>query len=289
MGTIGFIGLGVMGYPMAGHLQRAGHSVTVYNRTRSKAEAWASDYGGAVAATPRQAAAGADLVMTIVGADDDVRAVVLGDDGALAGAGEGAVLVDHTTASADLARVLHGLCAQSGVGFVDAPVSGGESGAHHGSLTVMCGADQQDFDLVSPVIDAYAVAVTRVGGPGDGQLCKMVNQVCIAGVLQGLSEGISLGTKAGLDMETVLDVLAKGAAGSWQMENRGRTMVAGEFDFGFAVDWMRKDLRIAIDQAHSVGASVPVAALVDQFYSRIQARGGNRWDTSSLIRLLSDR
>lgn len=273
---------------MAGHLQRAGHSVTVYNRTETKAEAWVAEYGGLRAQSPRHAAADADVIMTIVGADDDVRAVVLGDDGALAGAREGAVLIDHTTASADLARVLHGLCGQRGVGFVDAPVSGGESGAHNGSLTVMCGGDQDVVDAVSPLIDAYAVAVTRVGGPGAGQLCKMVNQVCIAGLLQGLSEGIGLGLKAGLEMDTVLGVISKGAAGSWQMENRGRSMVADEFDFGFAVDWMRKDLRIAIDQAHSVGAAVPVAALVDQFYSRIQARGGNRWDTSSLIRLLTD-
>ncbi len=286
MATIGFIGLGVMGYPMAGHLQQAGNDVIVYNRTASKAEAWVSQYGGAQAASPRKAAEGADIVITIVGADDDVRAVVFGDDGALDGMREGAVLIDHTTASADLARVLHAACGQRGIGFVDAPVSGGEAGAQNGSLTVMCGGDEADFAAIAPVIQPFAVAVTRIGGPGSGQLCKMVNQLAIAGLLQGLSEGISLGVKAGLDMEIVLDVISKGAAGSWQMDNRGRTMVADEFDFGFAVDWMRKDLRIAIDQAHSLGASVPVAALVDQLYAQIQARGGSRWDTSSLIRLL---
>jgi 3-hydroxyisobutyrate dehydrogenase len=271
---------------MAGHLQNAGHDVTVFNRTAAKAEEWVSQFGGTLATSPREAAAGADVVITIVGADNDVRAVVLGDDGVLAGMREGSVLVDNTTASADLARVLHASCAQSGVGFIDAPVSGGEAGAQNGSLTVMCGGDQEDFDAIAPVIEPFAIAVTRIGGPGSGQLCKMVNQLAIAGLLQGLSEGLALGVKAGLDMEIVLDVISKGAAGSWQMNNRGRTMVADEFDFGFAVDWMRKDLRIAIDQAHSVGASVPVAALVDQLYAQLQARGGNRWDTSSLIRLL---
>ncbi len=286
MATIGFIGLGVMGYPMAGHLQQAGNSVTVYNRTTEKAAAWVAEYGGAQAETPREAAAGADIVITIVGADNDVRAVVFGDDGALEGMKEGAVLIDHTTASADLARVLHATCKQRGFGFVDAPVSGGEAGAQNGKLTVMCGGDQEDFDAVASVIEPFAVAVTRIGGAGSGQLCKMVNQLSIAGLLQGLSEGIALGMKAGLDMEIVLDVISKGAAGSWQMDNRGSTMVADEFDFGFAVDWMRKDLRIAIDQAHSLGASVPVGALVDQLYAQIQAQGGNRWDTSSLIRLL---
>lgn len=286
MAAIGFIGLGVMGHPMAGHLQRAGHEVTVYNRTAEKAARWVEEYGGSIAASPGEVARGADVVMTIVGADDDVRAVVLGEGGALEEMRDGAVLVDHTTASADLARVLHAACRQRGVGFVDAPVSGGESGAQNGRLTVMCGADQADFDVVAPVIDAFSVAVTRIGGPGSGQLCKMVNQLCIAGLLQGLSEGIRLGMKAGLDMDIVLDVISQGAAGSWQMENRGATMVADEFEFGFAVDWMRKDLRIAIDQAHSMGAAVPVGALVDQFYAALQARGGNRWDTSSLIRLL---
>ncbi len=286
MATIGFIGLGVMGYPMAGHLQHAGNQVTVFNRTTSKAEAWVAQHGGSLAHSPRQAAAGADVVITIVGADDDVRAVVFGEDGALEGMAEGAVLVDHTTASADLARVLHATCKQRGLGFVDAPVSGGESGAQNGSLTVMCGGDQVDFDTIAPIVEPFATAVTRIGGAGSGQLCKMVNQLSIAGLLQGLSEGIALGMGAGLDMDVVLDVISKGAAGSWQMDNRGRTMVADEFEFGFAVDWMRKDLRIAIDQAHSLGTSVPIAALVDQLYAQIQARGGSRWDTSSLIRLL---
>ncbi len=275
-----------MGFPMAGHLQQAGHAVTVYNRTTSKAEAWVEQFGGSLAESPKTASEGAELVITIVGNDDDVRAVVFGDEGVLAGIGEGSVLVDHTTASADLARVLHATCKSQGVGFVDAPVSGGEAGAQNGKLTVMCGGDSDDFDRIASVVDAFSVAVTRIGGPGSGQLCKMVNQLSIAGILQGLSEGISLGIKAGLDMDIVLDVISKGAAGSWQMENRGATMVGGEFDFGFAVDWMRKDLRIAIDQAHTLGASVPVGALVDQFYAQIQAEGGNRWDTSSLIRLL---
>ncbi len=286
MATIGFIGLGVMGFPMAGHLQEAGNEVTVFNRTTAKAEAWVERYGGAFAASPREAAHDADVVITIVGADDDVRAVVFGEDGALEGMKEGSILVDHTTASADLARVLHAACAQRNIGFVDAPVSGGEAGAQNGKLTVMCGGDQSHFDAVAPVIEPFAVAVTRIGGAGSGQLCKMVNQLSIAGLLQGLSEGIAFGMKAGLDMDIVLDVISKGAAGSWQMENRGGTMVADEFEFGFAVDWMRKDLRIALDQAHSVGASVPIGALVDQFYAQIQSRGGNRWDTSSLIRLL---
>jgi 3-hydroxyisobutyrate dehydrogenase-like beta-hydroxyacid dehydrogenase len=286
MATIGFIGLGVMGYPMAGHLQRAGNQVKVFNRTTAKAEAWVSQYGGTLARSPREAAGEADVVITIVGADNDVRAVVFGEDGALEGMTEGAVLLDHTTASADLARVLHATCKQRGLGFVDAPVSGGEAGAQNGSLTVMCGGDQVDFDSIEPIIEPFASAVTRIGDAGSGQLCKMVNQLSIAGLLQGLSEGIALGISAGLDMDIVLDVISKGAAGSWQMDNRGQTMVADEFDFGFAVDWMRKDLRIAIDQAHSLGASVPIAALVDQLYAQIQKRGGSRWDTSSLIRLL---
>ncbi len=286
MTSIGFIGLGVMGYPMAGHLQRAGHDVTVYNRTTAKAHSWVEKYGGAMAESPKAASEAAEIVMTMVGNDEDVRAVVFAEEGVLEGIREGTVLVDHTTASADLARVLHATCQSRGVGFVDAPVSGGEAGAQNGKLTVMCGGDQKDFDAVSGAIDEFAVAVTRIGGPGSGQLCKMVNQLSIAGMLQGLSEGIALGMKAGLDMDVVLDVISKGAAGSWQMDNRGRTMVADEFEFGFAVDWMRKDLRIAIDQAHTLGTSVPVGALVDQLYAQIQARGGNRWDTSSLIRLL---
>ena len=277
-----------MGYPMAGHLQQAGHNVTVYNRTTAKAQSWMDTYGGSMAETPKEAADGADVIMTMVGADDDVRAVVLGDDGALAGASKGAVIVDHTTASASLARVLQAVADAQGVGFVDAPVSGGEAGAKNGNLTVMCGGDQEHFDKARDLMDTYAVAVTLLGGPGSGQLTKVVNQLCIAGLVQGLSEGMHFGMKAGLDMDQVVDVISQGAAGSWQMTNRGKTMVAGEFDFGFAVDWMRKDLRIAMDEAHQVGASVPVAAMVDQFYAQLQARGMNRSDTSSLIDLLTN-
>jgi 3-hydroxyisobutyrate dehydrogenase len=288
MTTIGFIGLGVMGHPMAAHLRRAGHEVTVYNRTGSKAEAWVAEHGGRQARTPRAAATGAEVVMTIVGADDDVRAVVLGEDGALAGLDPGAVLVDHTTASAGLARELHEACRQRQVGFVDAPVSGGQSGAESGKLTVMCGGEQADFDRAAPIARAYALAVTLLGGPGSGQLTKMVNQVCIAGLVQGLSEGVHLAMAAGLDVDAVVDVISKGAAGSWQMANRGSTMARGEFDFGFAVDWMRKDLGIALDEGDRLGARLPVAALVDQLYAQVQARGGSRWDTSSLIDLLTN-
>ncbi|MGI9611609.1 MAG: NAD(P)-dependent oxidoreductase [Acidimicrobiales bacterium] len=288
MATIGFIGLGVMGYPMAGHLQQAGHEVTVFNRTTSKADAWMAEYGGRAAATPREAVTGADVAMTIVGNDDDVRAVVLGDDGVLAGLAGGTVIVDHTTASASLARELQEVCAAGDVGFVDAPVSGGQSGAENGALTVMCGGLDADFARVSDIIDAYAVAVTLLGGPGCGQLTKMVNQLCIAGLVQGLSEGLHLGMKAGLDIDLVVDVISKGAAGSWQMANRGSTMAREEFDFGFAVDWMRKDLGIALEEGDRLGARLPVAALVDQFYAQVQARGGNRWDTSSLIDLLTN-
>ena len=288
MTTIGFIGLGVMGYPMAGHLAEAGHEVTVYNRTETTADRWVATYGGRRAATPREAARGAELVMTIVGNDDDVRAVVLGDDGALAGMESPAILIDHTTASADLARELHQECKAKGVGFIDAPVSGGQSGAENGALTVMCGGDQDTFDQMAPVVDTYAVAVTRLGPAGSGQLTKMVNQLCIAGLVQGLSEGIHLGMKAGLDIDLVVEVISKGAAGSWQMANRGSTMGRNEFDFGFAVDWMRKDLGIALAEGDRLGARLPVGALVDQFYAQIQARGGGRWDTSSLIDLLTN-
>ena len=288
MTAIGFVGLGVMGYPMAGHLHRAGHEVTVYNRTTAKADAWVADYGGRSAPSPREAVAGADVAMTIVGNDDDVRAVVLGDDGVLAGLAAGSVIVDHTTASASLARELQALSAAEGVGFVDAPVSGGQSGAENGALTVMCGGAEADFERVADIVDAYAVAVTLLGGPGSGQLTKMVNQLCIAGLVQGLAEGLHLGMKAGLDIDLVVDVISKGAAGSWQMENRGSTMARGEFDFGFAVDWMRKDLGIALEEADRLGARLPVGALVDQFYGQVQARGGNRWDTSSLIDLLTN-
>jgi len=286
--TVAFIGLGVMGYPMAGHLVRAGHQVTVFNRTAAKATAWAAEHGGAIAPTPAEAARGAELVFTMVGNDDDVRSVVLGPDGALGAMAPGTVLVDHTTASADLARELHGVCADAGVGFVDAPVSGGQAGAQNGALTIMCGGLAQHFEPMAAVADCYAVAVTLLGGPGSGQLTKMVNQLCIAGIVQGLAEGIHLGMKAGLDIDQVVDVISKGAAGSWQMANRGPTMARGEFEFGFAVDWMRKDLGIALAEAQRLGARLPVAALVDQFYAHVQARGGNRWDTSSLIHLLTN-
>jgi 3-hydroxyisobutyrate dehydrogenase len=286
MAKVGFIGLGVMGYPMAGHLKQAGHDVTVYNRTVAKADAWVAEYGGSQADTPREAAAGASIVFTIVGADDDVRAVVLGEDGALAGCDPGAVIVDHTTASAELARVLQAVCNADGVGFVDAPVSGGESGAQNGKLTVMCGGEQAHFDVISGIVDVYAVAVTLIGGPGAGQLTKMVNQICIAGLLQGLAEGMNFGARAGLDMGIVTDVIGKGAAGSWQLSNRGDTMVAGEYDFGFAIDLMRKDLGIALGEADNIGASLPVAAMVDQLYCQLQSRGMNRADSSSLMDLL---
>jgi len=288
MTKIGFIGLGVMGFPMAGHLQTNGHEVTVYNRTTAKATRWAEQYGGQSAPSPREAAEGAEIVITIVGDDPDVETVVLGDDGVLAGMTPGTVLVDHTTASADLARRLHQHCAGQGVGFVDAPVSGGQSGAENGALTVMCGGEDHHFEQVKGVLDHYAVAVTLLGGPGSGQLTKMVNQICIAGLLQGLSEGVHFAKLAGLDVDAVADVISKGAAGSWQMVNRASTMGRGEFDFGFAVDWMRKDLRIALAEGNRVGASLGTTAQVDQYYSRIQARGGKRWDTSSLIDLLDN-
>jgi 3-hydroxyisobutyrate dehydrogenase len=288
MTKIAFIGLGVMGFPMAGHLAEAGHEVTVFNRTEATAERWAAAHGGRRAATPREAARGAELVMTIVGNDDDVRDVVLGDDGVLAGMERSAILIDHTTASADLARELDQACRDRGVGFIDGPVSGGQSGAENGALTIMCGGDQDTFDQMAPVVDAYAVAVTRLGPAGSGQLTKMVNQLCIAGLVQGLAEGIHLGMKAGLDIDEVVEVISQGAAGSWQMVNRGSTMGRNEFDFGFAVDWMRKDLGIALAEGNRLGARLPVGALVDQFYAQIQARGGGRWDTSSLIDLLTN-
>jgi 3-hydroxyisobutyrate dehydrogenase-like beta-hydroxyacid dehydrogenase len=286
-----FIGLGVMGFPMAGHLARAGHAVTVYNRNSAKAAQWVEKFGanaGRSATTPAAAAAGMDLVMVCVGNDDDVRAVTLGSDGALAGMKPGAVLVDHTTASATVARELHAAAKARGVGFLDAPVSGGQAGAENGKLTIMVGGDSGDFARAEAVLACYARAVTLMGGPGSGQLTKMVNQICIAGLVQGLSEGINFGMKAGLDIELVLDVIGKGAAQSWQMDNRGKTMAADKFDFGFAVDWMRKDLGICMAQARRDGAALPATALIDQFYARIQARGGGRWDTSSLIRLLRD-
>ena len=281
--TVAFLGLGVMGHPMAGHLARAGHRVTVYNRTKAKAEAWAKEYGGRPAATPREAAAGADFVFACVGNDDDLRSVVLGADGAFAGMKKGAVFVDHTTASAEVARELNAAAQAQGLQFVDAPVSGGQAGAVNGMLTVMCGGDQVAFDAMKPVAMAFSRAVTRVGDSGAGQLAKMVNQVCIAGLVQGLAEGIAFGQRAGLDMKLVLEVIGKGAAQSWQMDNRGGTMVDGKFDFGFAVDWMRKDLGLVLDEARRNGAKLPVTALVDQFYGDVQSQGGGRWDTSSLI------
>ena len=281
-----FIGLGVMGAPMAGHLARAGHGVTVFNRTRARAEAWVAAHGGKLAGSPAEAARGAELVFACVGNDDDLRAVTLGAEGAFAGMGQGAVFVDHTTASAALARALAGEAAKRGFAFIDAPVSGGQAGAESGQLTVMAGGEEAAFARARPVIASYAKAVALMGPAGAGQLTKMVNQICIAGLLQGLAEGLDFGLRAGLDMDRVLDVISKGAARSWQMENRGRTMIRGEFDFGFAVDWMRKDLAICREEAAGNGARLPVTGIVDGYYARIQERGGGRWDTSSLIDLL---
>jgi 3-hydroxyisobutyrate dehydrogenase-like beta-hydroxyacid dehydrogenase len=286
---VAFLGLGVMGYPMAGHLKRAGHTVTVYNRTASKADQWVAEYGGSSAPSPRDAAREADIVFACVGNDDDLRSVVLGDHGAFAGMKTGAVFVDHTTASALVARELHAVAKSQGLGFVDAPVSGGQAGAVNGLLTVMCGGDQATFDAVRPTGMAFARAFTRIGEAGSGQLAKMVNQICIAGLVQGLSEGVAFGMKAGLDMKLVLEVIGKGAAQSWQMDNRGGTMVDNKFDFGFAVDWMRKDLGLCIDESRRNGAALPVTALVDQFYGDVQRMGGGRFDTSSLICRLDDR
>ncbi len=283
---VAFLGLGVMGHPMAGHLARAGHDVCVYNRTAAKARAWVAEYGGRAADTPREAAAGAQIVFACVGNDEDLRSVVLGADGAYAGMAAGAIFVDHTTASAEVARELHAAARAAGLHFIDAPVSGGQAGAVNGVLTVMCGGDAEPFATVQPVAMAFARAVTRVGEAGAGQLAKMVNQICIAGLVQGLAEAIAFGQKAGLDMKQVLDVIGKGAAQSWQMDNRGKTMVDGQFDFGFAVDWMRKDLGRVLDEARRNGARLPVTALVDQFYADLQAAGGNRLDTSSLVRRL---
>jgi len=285
---VAFLGLGVMGYPMAGHLARAGHTVTVYNRTRAKADAWVAEFGGQAAGTPREAAAAADIVFACLGNDDDLRSVVLGEDGALAGMQAGAVFVDHTTASASVARELYATAGERGVRFVDAPVSGGQAGAVNGALTVMCGGDQADFDRVRPIGLSFSRAFTRIGDSGAGQLAKMVNQICIAGIVQGLSEAVAFGEHADLDVKLVLEVISKGAAQSWQMENRGGTMVDGKFDFGFAVDWMRKDLSLVLDEARRNGARVPLTALVDQFYADVQQQGGNRWDTSSLVTRLRD-
>jgi 3-hydroxyisobutyrate dehydrogenase/2-hydroxy-3-oxopropionate reductase len=284
---VAFIGLGVMGYPMAGHLALAGHHVTVYNRNPAKAKEWCAEFPGHTsAATPREAALGADMVFCCVGNDNDLRAVMLGADGALAGTKSGALLIDHTTASADVARELFAAAIAQDVHFVDAPVSGGEAGAINGMLTVMCGGESAAFERAKPVGMAFSKAFTLMGNSGAGQLTKMVNQICITGLVQGLSEGVAFGQKAGLNMEQVLDVIGKGAAQSWQMDNRGKTMVADKFDFGFAVDWMRKDLGLVMDEAKRNGARVPVTALVDQFYADVQAMGGNRLDTSSLIKRL---
>ncbi len=294
---VAFLGLGVMGYPMAGHLAQAGHEVTVYNRTANKSIAWYAEYTGGTglnskknvlnhAATPRAAVQGADIVFCCVGNDADLRSVVLGNDGAFAGMKPGALFVDHTTASASVARELHAAAKNLGLAFVDAPVSGGQAGAQNGMLTVMCGGDQAAFDAVQPTAMAFSRAFTLLGESGAGQLAKMVNQICIAGLVQGLSEAIAFGQQAGLDMNQVLDVIGKGAAQSWQMDNRGKTMAAGKFDFGFAVDWMRKDLGLVLDEAKRNGARLPVTALVDQFYADVQHMGGQRWDTSSLIKRL---
>ncbi|MPY68507.1 MAG: NAD-binding protein [Alphaproteobacteria bacterium] len=282
-----FIGLGVMGYPMAGHLAARGYDMTVYNRTAEKTKRWAGDHKGATAATPAKAAAGADFIFTCVGNDDDLRSVVLGETGALAGMKPGAVLIDHTTTSAMVARELYEDAKSRGLAFLDAPVSGGQAGAENGQLTVMAGGDEEVFARARPAMEAYGKAVTLMGPSGAGQLTKMVNQICIAGLVQGLSEGMNFAQHAGLDGDLVLDVISKGAAQSWQMENRGRTMLKGEFDFGFAVDWMRKDLGICLEEAENNGARLPVTALVDQFYKHVQARGGSRYDTSSLMMLLS--
>jgi 3-hydroxyisobutyrate dehydrogenase len=291
---VAFLGLGVMGYPMAGHMALAGHGVTVYNRTASKSIAWCADFARASgpnnamsqAPTPRLAAVGAQVVFCCVGNDDDLRSVTLGPDGAFAGMQADAIFVDHTTASATVARELAAAAQALGLAFVDAPVSGGQAGAQNGLLTVMCGGERNAFEAVQPVIMAYARACTLLGGSGAGQLAKMVNQICIAGLLQGLSEAIAFGQQAGLDMNQVLDVIGKGAAQSWQLDNRGKTMVADQFDFGFAVDWMRKDLGLVLDEAKRNGARLPATALVDQFYADVQHMGGQRWDTSSLIKRL---
>jgi 3-hydroxyisobutyrate dehydrogenase len=286
MAKLAFIGLGVMGFPMAGHLARAGHDVTVYNRTASKAEAWVAKHGGRAAPTPAEAAAGCDAVLSCVGNDDDLRQVTLGPDGALAAMRPGAVFIDHTTVSAAIARELAGAGAARGLLVLDAPVSGGQAGAENGQLTIMCGGSEAAFAAAEPVMQAYAKRIGRMGEAGAGQLTKMVNQLCIAGVVQGLAEGLAFGRAAGLDLGQVVDVISKGAAQSWQMDNRAATMAKGEFDFGFAVDWMRKDLGLTLDEARRLGVSLPLGALVDQFYADVQAMGGGRQDTSSLIRRL---
>ena len=286
MAKLAFIGLGVMGYPMAGHLQAGGHQVTVYNRTAAKAEAWVNQHGGTSAPTPAAAAEGADAVFACVGADDDLRQVTCGSDGAFAAMKPSALFIDNTTASAAVARELHGIAAEHGLGFIDAPVSGGQAGAENGKLTVMCGGDADKFDCARPLMECYGAKVVLVGGPGSGQLTKMVNQICIAGLVQALSEGVNFGQRAGLDMERVLDVISGGAAQSWQMVNRGSTMTEDKFDFGFALDWMIKDLGICLAESRQNGASLPVTALVAQYYAQLSDRGFGRNDTSALIKLL---
>ncbi|MGJ8604064.1 MAG: NAD(P)-dependent oxidoreductase [Marivita sp.] len=286
MAKVAFLGLGVMGYPMAGHLMTAGHDVTVFNRTTAKAEAWVDQFGGAHEVAPRKAAAGCAFVMSCVGNDDDLRAVCLGDDGAFAGMSEGSVFVDHTTVSAKVTRELYDAAAAKGISFVDAPISGGQAGAENGVLSVMCGGDQAAFDRAARIIDAYARICRRIGDSGAGQMTKMCNQIAIAGLVQGLSEALHFAEKAGLDGRAVVEVISQGAAGSWQMSNRYETMIDDQFNHGFAVDWMRKDLGICLDTADEVGASLPVTALVDQFYKDVQKLGGHRWDTSSLIKRL---
>ncbi|WP_238364548.1 NAD(P)-dependent oxidoreductase [Mesobacterium pallidum] len=286
MAKVAFLGLGVMGYPMAGHLAAKGHEVTVYNRTAAKAEKWAAEHGGAAAATPREAAQGAEIVFSCVGNDDDLRAVCLGEDGAFAGMDAGAAFVDHTTVSALVTRELYGAAKEAGIGFVDAPISGGQAGAENGVLSVMCGGDEGVFDRVAPVIDAYARICRRLGESGAGQITKMCNQIAIAGLVQGLSEALHFAEKSGMDGRKVVEVISQGAAGSWQMSNRYETMLDDHFEHGFAVDWMRKDLGICLEEANENGASLPVTALVDQFYKEVQKLGGGRWDTSSLIKRL---
>lgn len=283
---VAFVGLGVMGFPMAGHLQQKGEQVCVYNRTRQKAQDWVQQYGGTCASTPAEAAAGADLVMLCVGNDDDVRSVVYGEQGVLAAMRPGSLLIDHTTASADLARELALACKEKGIGFLDAPVSGGQAGAQNGLLTIMLGGEAADFAKAEATLMKYARSARLLGAAGSGQLAKMVNQICIAGVVQGLAEAMHFAQQAGLDGQAVLDTISKGAAQSWQMENRGSTMLQGKYDFGFAVDWMRKDLAITLNEARHNGATLPLTALVDQFYAQVQAMGGGRWDTSSLLTVL---
>jgi 3-hydroxyisobutyrate dehydrogenase-like beta-hydroxyacid dehydrogenase len=286
MAKVAFLGLGVMGFPMAGHLVKAGHDVTVYNRTAKKAEEWVAKHKGRMAATPAEAAKGAEIVCACVGNDNDLRSVVYGESGALAGMAKGTILVDHTTASADVAREIDAEAKKRGLGFLDGPVSGGQAGAENGQLTIMVGGDAASYAKAEPVIKVYAKAVTHMGPAGNGQLTKMVNQICIAGLVQGLSEALNFAQRAGLDTDKVLATISKGAAQSWQMENRWKTMAESKFTFGFAVDWMRKDLGICLAEANRNKARLPVTALVDQFYANVQARGGNRWDTSSLIHLL---